>query len=60
MTQELVLVVLLTGLVGLIWVMTLAILDGDRPTTQSHQPDTEHHDTPQHRDGALKHHSAAA
>jgi hypothetical protein len=31
MTQELILGVLLTGLVGFIWIMTLSIIDGDLP-----------------------------
>ena len=35
MTQELVLGVLLTGLVGLIWIMTLSIIDGDQPASQN-------------------------
>lgn len=35
MTQELVLGVLLTGLVGLIWIMTLTIIDGDQPMSRN-------------------------
>lgn len=35
MTQELVLGVLLTGLVGLIWIMTLTIIDGDQPMARN-------------------------
>ncbi len=31
MTQELVVGVLLTGLVGLIWIMALSVIDGDLP-----------------------------
>ena len=34
MTQELVLGVLLTGLVGLIWIMALSIIDGDQPMSR--------------------------
>lgn len=40
MTQELVLVVLLTGLLGLIWVMTLGTMDDDTAGAQSHEPET--------------------
>ena len=40
MTQELVLVVLLTGLIGLIWIMTLGTADDDDAGTQSHEPET--------------------
>lgn len=40
MTQELVLVVLLTGLLGLIWIMTLGTMDDDEPGAQSHEPET--------------------
>ena len=34
MTQELVIGVLLTGLVGLIWAMTVALFWGDQPVTR--------------------------
>ena len=37
MTQELVLVVLVTGLIGLLWVMTLAIWDGKHTSNHSHE-----------------------
>lgn len=40
MTQELVLGVLLTGLVGLIWIMVLSIIDGDQPASHSQNPGT--------------------
>lgn len=40
MTQELVLVVLLTGLLGLIWIMTLGTMDNDDAGAQSHEPET--------------------
>jgi hypothetical protein len=33
MTQELLVASLLTGLVGLIWAQTIAILQGDHPRT---------------------------
>jgi hypothetical protein len=38
MTQELVLGVLLTGLVGLIWIMVLSIIDGDQSAPHSQNP----------------------
>ncbi len=61
MTQELILVILLSGLVGLFWVMTLAILDGDRPQSERHQSgaSSEHANDTQQQDGALKHHTVA-
>jgi hypothetical protein len=40
MTQDLVLGVLLTGLVGLIWIMVLSIIDGDQPAPHSQNPGT--------------------
>ena len=40
MTQELVLVVLLTGLLGLIWIMTLGTVDNDDAGAQSDEPET--------------------
>jgi hypothetical protein len=40
MTQELVLVVLLTGLLGLIWIMTLGTVDEDDAGGQNHEPET--------------------
>jgi len=40
MTQELVLVVLLTGLLGLIWIMTLGTVDEDDAGRQNHEPET--------------------
>ena len=62
MTQELVLVVLLSGLVGLIWVMTVAILSGDQPRTRGHETGTSsgQRDDSQHRDGGLKRRTIAA
>jgi hypothetical protein len=40
MTQELVLVVLLTGLLGLIWILTLGTVDEDDAGGQHHEPET--------------------
>ena len=40
MTQELVLVVLLTGLLGLIWIMTLGTVDKEDAGGQNHEPET--------------------
>lgn len=62
MTQELVLVVLLSGLVGLIWVMTVAIVSGDHPTARSHETQNPagQRDGAQHPDGGLKHRTIAA
>jgi hypothetical protein len=45
MTQELILGVLLTGLVGLIWVMTISVLAGDHPPSKNR--DWGHHLTKQ-------------
>jgi hypothetical protein len=62
MTQELVLVVLLSGLVGLIWVMTVAILSGDQPRARGHETGTSsgQRDDGQHREGGLKRRTIAA
>jgi len=62
MTQELVLVVLLSGLVGLIWVMTVAILSGDQPSARGHETGTSsgQRDDGQHQDGRLKRRTIAA
>lgn len=35
MTQELVLGVLLTGIVGMLWVMTISILSADHPASKA-------------------------
>jgi hypothetical protein len=37
MTQELVIVVLLAGLIGLLWAMTVAIWEGKHSTSQPHE-----------------------
>jgi cytoskeletal protein RodZ len=39
MTQELVIVVLFTGLIGLLWAMTVAIWEGRHSTSQPHEAD---------------------
>jgi hypothetical protein len=61
MTQELILVVLLSGLVALVWIMTLAIVDGDRPQSERPQPSgsSDHANDAQQQDGGLKHHTVA-
>ncbi|HLZ34835.1 MAG TPA: hypothetical protein VKP13_12520 [Nitrospira sp.] len=43
MTQELILGVLLAGLVGLIWVMTVSILAGAHPTSKEQNARTSSH-----------------
>ena len=61
MTQELVLVGLLTGLLGLLWVMTMAVGQGKQTTKPTHE--SEHSgntDHVQHREGALKHQTTTA
>ncbi len=61
MTQELVLAGLLTGLIGLGWVMMLAVADskhGARSTRES-EP-SGNNDERQHGEGALKHQTIAA
>lgn len=65
MTQELVIVVLLTGLIGLVWAMTVAIWEGKHSTSQSHETDSSG-DSNDVRPGesalqsALKHRTIAA
>jgi cytoskeletal protein RodZ len=39
MTQELVIVVLFTGLIGLLWAMTVAIWEGKHSSSQPHEAD---------------------
>jgi hypothetical protein len=58
-TQELILGVLVTGLVGLVWVMTMSILSDDRQPAQSHDRTAGHTDDAQ-QDGELKRHTIAA
>ena len=59
MTQELILVVLLSGLVGLIWVMTVSVVGGDRRAAEGHDSSSEHRDDAKHQDRALKQSVAA-
>ena len=61
MTQELVLGGLLTGLIGLIWVMTIAIWEGKQRTGHTQESEaSDNRDDLQHREGALKHQTIAA
>ena len=61
MTQELVLVVLLSGLLGLVWVMTLAIWENKHTNAQTQESDhSRHSDDMQHGESALKRHATAA
>ena len=59
MTQELVLGVLLSGLIGLLWVMTLAMREEEhrsRPESEASAPNNDG----QHSKSALKHGIIAA
>jgi hypothetical protein len=58
-TQELILAVLLTGLVGLIWVMTVAILAGDQQGAKSHETSSGQRDAAQ-QDSGMKRRTIAA
>lgn len=61
MTQELVLVALLSGLIGLLWVMTLAIWEGQNPAGQTREAESSgHSDDIQRGETALKHQTIAA
>ena len=61
MTQELVLAGLLTGLLGLLWVMTLAIEERKHASGQAHESEPSGtSDDNQHGEGALKHQTSAA
>ena len=61
MTHELVLVVLLSGLLGLVWVMTLAIWQNKHTSEQTQESDhSRHSDGMQHGESALKHGTIAA
>jgi len=61
MTQELVLAGLLTGLIGLLWVMRLAAVEGKRASGQAHEPEpSSNSDEVQRGEGALKHQTIAA
>ena len=59
MTQELILAVLLSGLVGLVWVMTVSVVGGDRHAADGHDDSSEHRDDAPHQDRELKHTIAA-
>ena len=59
MTQELILVVLLSGLVGLIWVMTVSVVGGNHHAAKRHDSASGHRDDAQHQDTRLKHTIAA-
>jgi hypothetical protein len=58
-TQELILAVLLTGLVGLIWVMTVAVLAGDHQTGKNHGTSSGQRDAAQ-QDSGMKRRTIAA
>ena len=61
MTQELVLAGLLTGLIGLLWVMTLAVWQGKQAGEANRESEhADKSDQIQHREGALKHQTTAA
>ena len=61
MTQELVLAGLLTGLIGLLWVMTLAVEERKHASGQAHESEPSgNSDDIQHGEGALKHQTIAA
>lgn len=56
MTQELVIGVLLSGLIGLVWVMALAIGDSKHAAGHAHEPDASGNGD----EGALKHQTIVA
>ena len=61
MTQELVLAALLSGLIGLIWVMRLAVEESKHASGQAHEPEpSDNSDDIQHGEGSLKHQTIAA
>ena len=61
MTQELVLGGLLTGLIGLLWVMMLAIGEGKQAEGKAPEAaPSGNRDDMQHGEGALKHRTIAA
>jgi len=61
MTQELVLVGLLTGLLGLLWVMRLAAAESKHASRQAHESEPSgNSDDIQHGEGTLKHQTIAA
>ena len=60
MTQELILVVLLSGLAGLLWVMKLAIADEKHSSEPHHESESSPGNDVQPRERALKHSTIAA
>ena len=61
MTQELVLAALLSGLIGLIWVMRLAVEESKHASGQAHESKPSgNSDDIQHGEGSLKHQTIAA
>jgi hypothetical protein len=60
MTQELVLAGLLSGLIGLLWVMTIAIGESKHAVGQAHESDPSGNSEEPHGESALKHHTMAA
>ena len=61
MTQELVLAVLLTGLIGLLWVMRLAAEESKAASGQAHESEPSgNSDDIHHGKGALKHQTMTA
>ena len=61
MTQELVLVGLLTGLIGLLWVMRLAAEESKHASRQAHESEPSgNSDGIHHGKGALKHQTMTA
>jgi hypothetical protein len=60
MTQELVLAGLLSGLIGLVWVMTIAIGESKPAAGQAHESDPSGNNDDRHGESALKQHTMAA
>ncbi len=61
MTQELILVALLSGLIGLIWVMRLAAEESKPASGQAHESEPSgNSDDIHHGKGALKHQTMTA
>ena len=60
MTQELVLGVLLSGLMGLLWIMKTAIGENKHAAGQAHEPESSgNSDDMPHGERALKHQATA-
>jgi hypothetical protein len=61
MTQELILVALLSGLIGLLWVMRLAAEESKPASGQAHKSEPSgNSDDIHHLEGALKHQTMTA